>query len=182
MKKWHLFMTMLLNTVTRYLEHIEWTYTVQHPVNEPYPVVVVNLQTDDNIGWLLLVQVRQPLNQIAVYSLFPVVVPPERCAVVAELVARLNFWLGVGNFELHFETGSLRFRTSVEVGEQTLMDDLLDPLILINGASVSKYLTYFNAVIAQERSPDEILTEIDSLMHTNQQIKESPSDHPKKPS
>lgn len=55
------------------------------------------------------------------YSIVPIRVAEEQRQIVAELLARINYGLNIGNFELDMTDGEIRYKTSIDVegGELT---------------------------------------------------------------
>ena len=51
----------------------------------------------------------------------PIRVAEEQRQIVAELLARINYGLNIGNFELDMTDGEIRYKTSIDVegGELT---------------------------------------------------------------
>jgi hypothetical protein len=64
-------------------------------------------------SWLLVGQVYEKLDAVAVYSVLPHVVPAERRTAVALLCTRINYGLVIGNFELDLDDGEIRFKASI---------------------------------------------------------------------
>jgi hypothetical protein len=66
--------------------------------------------------WTCFARVRELHGQVTFYSLMSGTVPDDRLTEVAELMARINFKTVVGNFEVDFESGEVRVRTSMDFG------------------------------------------------------------------
>jgi hypothetical protein len=74
-------------------------------------------------------EARDADQQIACYTRFSVKAPPGRRAAVAEFVHRANWNLAIGCFEFNQETGEVRFRTSLDLDQESLAPQLIRPLI-----------------------------------------------------
>ena len=48
------------------------------------------------------------------YSYFPINVPDEKRLKMAEFITLVNYGMRIGNFEMDFEDGEVRFRTSID--------------------------------------------------------------------
>ena len=86
-------------------------------------------------------------RQILCYSVYPRHVPPDRIHAVAECVARANWDLIWGNFELNLDNGGLRFKTSLTLGKADLQPALLRPLTLGNVSGMFRFQPSFDALI-----------------------------------
>src|SRR6187431_1586126 len=85
--------------------------------------------------WSVHVWTREQNHQLLVYSVSPFFVPAERRAEMALFVARANFGLVNGNFELAIDTGELRYKTSLDTAGSALEPALLRPVFVANIAT-----------------------------------------------
>ncbi|MGK7947814.1 MAG: YbjN domain-containing protein [Xenococcaceae cyanobacterium] len=81
------------------------------------------------------------------YSLCPVSVADPKKLTIAELITRINYDLAVGNFELDFATGTIRYKTSINVAGDYLSYEIISNLVKNNVAMMDKYITQILAVI-----------------------------------
>jgi hypothetical protein len=65
-----------------------------------------------NGSWLLVGQAYEELDVACVYSVLPERVPQPRRQAIATLLARVNYGLVIGNFELDLDDGEVRFKAS----------------------------------------------------------------------
>ena len=100
----------------------------------------------DNGAWTAIAQAREPQRQALLYSIADVVVPEDRRAEAALLLARLNWGLPTGTFELDLDDGQVRLRTSVDVGAADLTPDLLKPLLIANLTLMDRHLPAIRAL------------------------------------
>lgn len=70
--------------------------------------------------WTSFAVAREAEHRFAVYSVLDATVPLERVAEAAALVARVNWGLPIGNWELDMDDGTLRYKTSVDVSGDRL--------------------------------------------------------------
>ena len=66
-------------------------------------------------------------------------VPEARRVAVAEAIARINFELAIGSFDLDFADGELRFRTGVDVEDGTLSTTMVDNMIGFGLHTLDRY-------------------------------------------
>jgi hypothetical protein len=77
---------------------------------------------------------------IGFYSVLPIVVQEQQRAEVALYLMWLNNERVFGNFELDLETGEVRFKTYIDCECNPLTERMLDRTMLINVATMQKYL------------------------------------------
>ncbi|MDQ1713566.1 MAG: hypothetical protein QOE45_3016 [Frankiaceae bacterium] len=107
---------------------------------------VLRLAGDGTNGsWTLWLETRETDRVVIVWSAWPDTVPEERRRAVMELVTRLNPDIAVGAYELDLDRGQVSVRTSVELGDAPLHDDLIAGLV---GANVEVFDTHLPALLA----------------------------------
>ena len=75
--------------------------------------------------------------------------PGERMAAVAEFITRANYGLIIGNFELDFSDGEIRYKTSLDVEGDRLSQALIKQLVYTNVLTMDQYLPGILAVLEQ---------------------------------
>lgn len=71
------------------------------------------------------VRVRVEQQQLVFYVYMGAKIPEERRPAAAEFLTRANYGLPLGNFELDFEDGEVRFKNSVSFMDDTLSENLI---------------------------------------------------------
>jgi hypothetical protein len=114
-----------------------------------------------NGDWEVFCRSRDPVSQVAVYSILSVAVPADRRARVAELLTRANYGLIIGNFELDLDDGELRFKTSIDFAGDRLSGALLAMLIEHNLDAFDRYLPAINGAMTTDRPVLELLQTVE---------------------
>jgi hypothetical protein len=128
-------MPALLAVATAWFAESDWAFTPLPGRN------AIELAVKTDVGqWSFFCEARDDEARLIVYSLLPLVAPPERRAEVSELVSRVNFRLTLGNFELDLGDGEVRFRTSIDVSGDRLSGALVRNLVVANIDTMSRYL------------------------------------------
>ncbi len=113
-----------------------------------------------NAKWTCVARVREELGQVMFMSIMPGTVPPSKRPAVAEYIARANFGLVVGNFELDFGDGELRFRTGLDLGpgghEGAAFARLFDLSIGANLRSLDSYIVGVFRVVGGTKPADAL--------------------------
>lgn len=112
-----------------YIDHADQGYVSMGYSGESGDWRVIVDVAERGQGWRLLV-----------YSVYPIRVPEGRRAVVAELIARINYGLPIGNFELCWEDGEVRVRSSMPLEDGDFTEAQLDRLFNSNTALAGHYM------------------------------------------
>lgn len=104
---------------------------------------------------------REEQQQIVFYSILPIQTPENKRSTVAEFITRANYGIIIGNFELDFTDGEIRYKTSIDVDGNGLNFDLIQNLVYANIMMMDEYLPGIIAVINNNVSPEEAIKEIE---------------------
>lgn len=137
-----------LQVVIDFLEAEAWPY---RRVGEQ--TILQTAFQGQNGTWFCYAHCRSEFGQVLFYSIAPEHAPEATRAAVAEYVTRANWGLMIGNFELDYEDGEVRYKTSLQLEETMLTRDLLRPLVFDNVVVMDKYLPGLNAVMVGEQTP-----------------------------
>jgi hypothetical protein len=111
--------------------------------------------------WTVLMHAREDLRRLSFYSVLPEAVPEPRRAAVAEYLHRANFDLALGCFELDYDTGRVRFRTSLDVEGAQLSQAQIRNYLYTNVLTCERYLPGLLQVIEAETGPAEAIAAIE---------------------
>jgi hypothetical protein len=106
-------------------------------------------------------QERGEQDQFVFYSIFPVRTPPERVGEVAEFITRSNYGMIIGNFELDYSDGEIRYKTSVDVEEVDGIEPLVRHLIYANVLTMDKYFPGLMRVLYAGIDPADAVEEVE---------------------
>lgn len=108
----------------------------------------------ENGAWACFVVAREKDSRCTVYSQAPWETPEEQRNAMAELLTRINFGLPLGNFEMDYADGEIRFKTSIDVSGAHLSGELFDDLYEPNIATMDIYLPALEAVRDGRMTPE----------------------------
>ncbi len=94
-------------------------------------------------------------------SSVPVTVPPNRLPAMIEALARANFGLPIGNFEIDLTDGELRYKTSIDVDNSDLDAGLVRTLVYANISVTRRYLPALYAVANDGVEPAEAIKTVE---------------------
>lgn len=95
------------------------------------------------------------------YSICPIRAPEELRTRVLELIARINYRLVLGRFDLDIDDGQIIFTTAINVEGDTLTPALIRNLVYANLATMDRFLPSIFALIHGNCSPREALARIE---------------------
>lgn len=142
--------------VRRFLEEDDW-----HPsqVGEKY---IYHIQFNGKNGFQnCYAIVRIDLEQFLFYTVAPVKVPEESRNAVAEFITRANYGLRIGNFEMDYSDGEVRYKSSVDFEGIELADPLLRTTIYAAVQTLDHYMTGLMRVIYGGSTPFEAINEVE---------------------
>jgi hypothetical protein len=106
--------------------------------------------------WTCYAEAREAQHRVIFYAVPPVTVPEPKRAAMAELIARANYGVTIGNLELDMSDGEVRCKTSLDVTGDRLSHPLLHSLVLANLKVMHHYLPAIRAVLAGATPADAI--------------------------
>ncbi|GAB4324265.1 MAG: hypothetical protein Kow0010_06050 [Dehalococcoidia bacterium] len=113
-------------------------------------------------AWTCVADVIDEADQVVFFSISPVHAPESRRGAVAEFLTRANYGIILGNFEMDYADGEVRYKTALDVEGDELSDALLRNIVLANLQAMDFYLPGLLAVIYGERLPAEVVAELES--------------------
>ena len=117
-----------------------------------------------NGRWSCFVQAQENHRRFALFSICPINVPENKRMEIAEYLTRVNQGLLIGNFDLDFADGQIRYKTGefVEVGGPSY--EVVKQLAMTNTLMMDEYLPGIMAVIYGSQSPEQALGSIRELL------------------
>jgi hypothetical protein len=106
-------------------------------------------------------QVRVELEQFLFYCVMPVRVPENMRAAIAEYLTRANYGLRIGNFEMDFSDGEVRYKSSLDFEGESLTPNLIRNTIYPAVQTMDRYIPGMLAVIYGGKSPEEAIAEVE---------------------
>lgn len=121
--------------VIDYLNHNNWKY---EEFNEQIIKLVFN---GDMAQWSFLIAINEPDRAICCYSIYPETISEEHRGQFAVFITGINYELNFGNFEMDFDDGELRFRTSLPLSQEPLNQQVLEKIITGNLNTMNAYVS-----------------------------------------
>jgi len=150
-------MPSILDAAKAYFDQDDWTYTQL----EGKPVLRLGCQSDQG-AWVCYAQAREDMHQFVFYSVLQQKVPSERRLAMAEMLTRANYNMVIGNFELDFSDGEVRYKSAVDVEGIGIRMANIANVVRPNLATFNRYLTSLQAVADGELDPITAITMAES--------------------
>ncbi len=110
-------------------------------------------------------QIRPDLQQFIFYAIVPVKVEEAARLKVAEFITRVNYGVRIGNFEMDFNDGEIRYKSSLDFEGETLTPKLIKNTLYPAVMTTDEYLPGLMSVMYGEKSPQEAVEQIEAVKH-----------------
>ncbi len=146
----------ILNSLILFFEKENWSFTLL----KDKPTLVAHFEGEHG-RWQCFAKAREEAKQFIFYSLCPVKVPLDKRPAVAELLMRVNSGMILGNWEMDYEDGEVRYKTSIDVKGDRLTHPVIKNLVYVNCRIMDKYLPGLCQVIFCNVTPKAAAAEIE---------------------
>lgn len=145
----------IMSVIKQYLEEDKLTY---REVDER--MVQANFQ-GKHLSYQVMLVAHEDQRRAVFHTTVPLRVQPEQRLLVAEYLCRANYGLILGNFELDFESGAIRYKTSTCVDGGELTTGMVKTLLHINLSTTDRYAKGLFGVLFCERTPAQEIAELE---------------------
>lgn len=114
------------------------------------------------LSYQLYVEAHEEKQQVRVLAMCPTLIPAEKRGVVAEYLTRANWGLMLGNFEMNFDVGELRYRTSLDVEGGLLTAKMVKTQVEVNLCTMDKYAKGLLSILFAGVTPTEAIAEVNA--------------------
>ena len=143
-------------TLGQFLNDDSW-----HPQQLEDKTIFRVYYSGDNGDLRCYAQIRVDLEQFIFYVVAPVKAPEEVRSSVAEYITRANYGLRIGNFEMDFDDGEIRCKSSVDFEESILDTNLIKNIIYPAVHTMDYYLPGLLSVMYGNQSPVQAIADIE---------------------
>ena len=146
----------IFDAMVSFFDEDDWKYSV---VEED---TILRLGfSGKNGNWQCYAQAKEEAEQCTFYSICPVKTPEGKRLEMAEFITRANYGLILGNFELDFDDGEIRYKTSIDVEDDRLSSALMKHLVYANILTMDQYMPGIMAVLYAGTEPARAVAEIE---------------------
>jgi hypothetical protein len=146
----------ILDACQQFLESDDWPFQ-EHPEQSVLSTRFKGRNGEFGCGF----QEREQQQQVVFYTFYQTPVPEDRRATVAEFITRANCGMIVGNFEMDWSDGALRYKTSADVQGIELSDLFIQNLVYANILTMDRYLPGLEEVVSGQAEPEQAIRMIE---------------------
>lgn len=146
---------LLFNLLIEFFEEDNWDFQWMAGMS----VLTLNY-SGKNGHWQCYAQAREPQQQLVFYSVFPVNAAPDQRPLMAEFITRANYGMVIGNFEMDYDDGEIRYKTSVDVEGSLVTLPLIRQLVYANISITDHYFPALMRVMYSNQTPEDILADL----------------------
>lgn len=148
-------MAQLIQAVQAVMADNEWPY-------QEFDSSTLRMDVTGSHGnWVTFIKCLEEIDQILIYGFCTHKTPADRQQAMAEFIARANYGLRIGNFEMDFEDGEVRFKTSLHLRPDCTPNGMIEQAIYDNGLTMDHYLPGIMRVMFSDTPPQQIIQEIE---------------------
>ena len=147
----------IYDTAVQFFKEEEWVFVEI----EGKPALSLNYAGKSGT-WSCFAKAEEEKDMMLFYSYCPVKVPENKRPLVGDFLTRANYGLLVGNFEMDYNDGEVRYKTSIDVEGDRLSVPLMKRLVYDNLAVMDRYLPGVLSVIYGGASPTEAIAQVES--------------------
>ena len=145
-----------MNAAYEQLIHLLDEREVRYEPNEDFQTVRTDLRGEVGL-YRIVAHVDTDMDLFQVFGHSSLLVPEGCRPAIAEAVARANYGLQVGKFELDVNDGDLRFQAAQIMTDNTVGEEVIDRLIGTTIAMLDWYLPAFLSVIYGNELPKDAI-------------------------
>jgi hypothetical protein len=146
----------IYSAMVDFFEDDKWPYSVV----PGEPVLSMHF-VGENGHWVCYAQARDEQQQFVFYSVCPMAMPDFKRDAVAEFVTRANYGMIIGNFELDYNDGEVRYKTSLDVEGTYLSPPLIRQAVYANVLMMDRYLPGILSLVYTGITPAEAVAQVE---------------------
>lgn len=144
------------DTLSRYLNEDEW---FPRKMENKHAFSMGFTGTNGDMRCYAVIHVD--MEEFLFYAVAPVKIPADLLPSIAEFLTRANYGLRIGNFEMDYSDGEVRYKSSVNFEDQPLTDELIAGAIYPAVHTLDRYLPGLLRVAFGGATPLEAIEEIE---------------------
>lgn len=135
-----------------FLESDDW-----HPELMPQRLAYRMVFSGKNFDFVCYAQILVDVEMFLFYVVAPIKISDELKCSVAEFITRANYDLRVGNFEMDFRDGEVRYKSSLNFANVQLTAELIKNAIYPAALTAEAYMPGLMSIVYNGKSPEEAI-------------------------
>ena len=142
----------MFNKIIDFFKSQDWLYTII----ENKTIVILGI-SGKNGKFQCIADIREDEKRFVFYSICNANVPKEKQSLMSEFLTRINQGKFIGNFEMNFDNGEVRYKTSLFYDDYKLSSNTIQSMIITNIAMMDNSLTAIMQLIYNDILPIQAL-------------------------
>jgi GTP-binding protein EngB required for normal cell division len=160
-------MKTIFKSVLNFFIQDDWNY------KEIEPGEAISLEVEmKNSNYTCYAIVNDENKTFRFYSTSPIKIPKNKHLQIAEFLTRANYGLILGNFEMDFADGELRYKTSILVGDNELDYPVIKTIVYSSLSTMDNYFPAIMKVIYGGVSAEEAVNQIEEEQENEEEEEE----------
>lgn len=135
-----------------YLKAVELTYSIVE--NE----TVITFSYTSKGNYQCIIDIDEHDQIILVYTILGSIIALDKRNRISQLLTKINYGLRIGNFEMDYDDGQIRYKTSIDYdGVKEFDDSFIANLILISLTTTDKYFQAIEEGLHTRKTIEKIL-------------------------
>lgn len=135
-----------------YLKAVDLNYSIV----ENRPIIMFPYTSKGN--YQCIIDIDEENKIVIIYTILGSLVELEKRNRIAQLLTRINFGIRIGNFEMDYEDGQIRYKTSIDYeGVKDYDDSFLENLIMSNLVKTDEYYQAIEEGLHTRKTIEKIL-------------------------
>lgn len=135
-----------------YLKAVELNYSIVE--NE----TVIMFRYISKGNYQCIIDIDENDQIILVYTILGSIVEVNKRDRISQLLTKINYGLRIGNFEMDYEDGQIRYKTSIDYdGIKEFDDSIISNLILVNLTTTDKFYQAIEECLHTRKTIEKIL-------------------------
>jgi hypothetical protein len=129
---------------------------LNYSIVENEPIIMFRYTSKGN--YQCIIDVDDEAKTVIIYTILGSLVELEKRDRIAQLLTRINFGIQIGNFEMDYYDGQIRYKTSNKYeGIKDFDDSFIENLIVINLITTDKFYQAINDGLYTRKTIEKIL-------------------------
>ncbi|WP_165394727.1 YbjN domain-containing protein [Methanofollis fontis] len=113
----------------------------------------------------LIAHANEKVSCLMIYCIPGTRVPADKRGAIAEYLTRANYGLRIGNFEMDFDDGEIRYKTSIDVEGtvDSLSHNVIKWMVIHNLNTMDRYLPGVMRIIYSENGDIDVKRVLQSI-------------------
>lgn len=142
----------MFERIKKYLKSAEFNYSII----DDDTIIMFSYVSKGN--YQCIIDINEESKIIVVYTVLGSLVTLEKRNRIAQLITKINFGLRIGNFEMDYDDGQIRYKTSVDYdGLKDFEDIFIENLIASNIITTDRFYNTIEESLHSRKSIEKIL-------------------------